>query len=104
MNTVSAVPQHVPGFGDSLNWVAYDSLPRDCTQSKRLHEPASMISTTDPITGRDIADIAGHPYLVDGVLVMYFESEQTRKDYLDMPKDHPFHLVDNPTEEGWDEG
>ena len=40
------------------------------------------IETTDPITGRDIDDLAGKPYVVEAGaesdLVIYFESEQSR--------------------------
>lgn len=86
------------------NYVATDPLPRDQTQSLRLHEPTQMLSYIDPITGREIEDLSGHPYIVDGNMTMYFESEETRQAYLDMPVDHPFHLVDNPTDEGYDEG
>jgi hypothetical protein len=89
---------------DATNYVATDPLPRDRTQSLRLHEPAQMLSYIDPITGKGIADLAGHPYIVDGNVTMYFESEKTRQEYLDMPVDHPFHLIDNPTDEGYDEG
>ena len=86
------------------NYVANDPLPRDRTQSTRLHEPEQMLTSIDPITGRDIENLEGHPYLVDGNVTMYFESEETRQQYLDTPIDHPFHLVDNPTDEGYDEG
>lgn len=86
------------------NYVATDPLPRDRTQSTRLHEPTQMVTTIDPITGRDIGDLAGHPFIVDGNVTIYFESEETRQQYLDTPIDHPFHLVDNPTDEGYDEG
>lgn len=86
------------------NYVGTDPLPRDQTQSTRLHEPEQMLSSIDPITGRDIEDLEGHPYLVDGNVTMYFESEETRQAYLDTPTDHPFRLVDNPTDEGYDEG
>lgn len=86
------------------NYVATDPLPRDQTQTTRLHEPACMVSTIDPITGHDIDILAKHPYIVDGNVTMYFESEETRQAYLDTPLDHPFHLVDNPTGEGYDEG
>lgn len=87
-----------------VNYVATDPLPRDQTQSTRLHEPEQILTSIDPITGRDIEDLEGHPYLVDGNITIYFESEETRKQYLDTPIDHPFHLVDNPTDEGYDEG
>jgi hypothetical protein len=63
-----------------------------------------MLTYIDPITGRGIDDLTGHPFVVDGNVTMYFESERTRQEYLDMPIDHPFHLVDNPTDEGYDEG
>lgn len=86
------------------NYVGTDPLPRDQTQSTRLHEPEQMLTSIDPITGRDIEDLEGHPYLVDGNVTMYFESEETRQQYIDTPIDHPFHLVDNPTDEGYDEG
>lgn len=89
---------------EALNYVATDPLPRDTEQSHRLHEPEQMISSIDPITGRDIDDLSGRPYVVDGNVTMYFESEETRQAYLDEPTDHPFHLVDNPNDEGIDEG
>lgn len=34
-------------FG-ALNWLAADPLPRDQTQSHRLHEPEHLINTIDP--------------------------------------------------------
>lgn len=86
------------------NYVATDPLPRDQTQSTRLHEPTQMLTNIDPITGRDIGDLAGHPRIVDGNVTMYFESEETRQAYIDTPIDHPFPLIDNPTDEGYDEG
>jgi hypothetical protein len=89
---------------DSLNYVAMDPLPRDQEQSRRLHEPKEMITTIDPITGRDIEDLAGKPYIVDGNVVMYFESEETRQAYLDTPTDHPVRLPDNPEDEWVAEG
>jgi hypothetical protein len=89
---------------DSPNYIAREPLARDQAQSRRLHQPEQMITTIDPITGDDIEDLAGKPYIVDGNVVMYFESEQTRQAYLDMPLDHPVHLPDNPTDEGVAEG
>jgi len=89
---------------DSLNYVATDPMPRDQAQSRRLHEPTQMMTTIDPIAGRDIEHRAGQPCIVDGNVVMYFESEQTRRAYLDTPLDHPLRLPDNPTEEGVAEG
>lgn len=95
---------HIVHDFNALNFVGDDALPRDQTQSARLHEPEQMLTCIDPITGRDIEDLAGHPYIVDGNVTMYFESEATRQEYIDTPIDHPFHLVDNPTDEGYDEG
>jgi hypothetical protein len=89
---------------NSNNYVGTDPLPRDRTQSMRLHEPTWIRSTIDPITGRDIRDPAMHPYVVDCKVKMYFESEETRQAYLETPTDHPLRLIDNPTDEGWDEG
>ena len=89
---------------NTLNYIGTDPLPRDQMQSTRLHEPGQMLTSIDPITGRDIEDLEGRLYIVDGNVTMYFESEVTRKIYQDMPTDHPFRLVDNPTDEGYDEG
>lgn len=89
---------------EAPNYVATDPDLRDRLQSRRLHEPGLMISTIDPITGRDIDDLSGHPHHVDGNLVIYFESEQTRREYLDMPLDHPVPLPDNPDEDWVAEG
>jgi hypothetical protein len=86
------------------NYIATDPLARDLTQSDRLHEPAQILSSTDPITGREIADLTGHPYLVNGNVTMYFETEATRQEFIDMSADHPLHLADNPTGEGYAEG
>jgi len=86
------------------NYVATDPLPRDQSQSLRLHEPSQRLSTIDPITGNEIDDPEGHPYLVDGDLTIYFETEATRRAYTDIPVDHPFRLADNPVDEGYDEG
>ncbi len=72
-----------------LNWVASDPFPRDRTQSHRLHEPEHRVSTTDPMTGNDIQDVASHPSLVDGNLTIYFDTETTREAYLALPLDHP---------------
>ncbi|MBU1191521.1 MAG: hypothetical protein KKA36_08220 [Gammaproteobacteria bacterium] len=89
---------------NAINFVGAENLPREGMQSRRLHEPEQLISSIDPITGRDIDDLAGHPYLVDGNITMYFETEATRQAYIDEPTDHPFPLVDNPYDEGIDEG
>lgn len=86
------------------NYIATDPLPRDQTQSERLHEPGKIIASTDPITGRKIDDVSGHPFVVDGDVTIYFENEDSRRQFMELPLDHPFHLVDNPIDEGYDEG
>jgi len=86
-NSISRAPPTIKF--EFANWVATDALPRDRTQSQRLHEPAYRIDTIDPITGENIPDIEGHPSVVDGNLTIYFATEATRKAYLDMPLDHP---------------
>lgn len=83
-NSISRAPPTIKF--EFANWVATDALPRDRTQSQRLHEPEYRI---DPITGENIQDIEGHPSVVDGNLTIYFATEATRKAYLDMPLDHP---------------
>ena len=72
-----------------LNWIATTPLPRDRSQSHRLHEPAYRINTIDPITGDDIENVTSHPSLVDGSLTVYFATEATRKAYINMPLNHP---------------
>ncbi len=86
------------------NWVASAALPRDQTQSHRLHEPRYRIDAIDPMTGNDIEDITNHPFLEDGNLTIYFETEQTRKAYLDLPIDHPNRCLPFPATEEDDRG
>jgi len=71
-------------------WDATEFMPRDQEQSRRLHEPTVMVNSIDPISGRDIGNVTGHPHLVDGILTVYFESPKTHQAYLDTPFDHPF--------------
>ena len=51
-----------------------------------------MISTTDPITMQDISDPENHPYVIEGegpnAIKIYFESEQTKQEYLDIAVEH----------------
>ena len=90
---------------DAPNWLSSsDYLPRDKEPSHRLHEPESMISTIDPITGLDIGSLGGKPYIVDGNMTIYFASEATRQAYVDTPKNHTLNLPDNPWEDGEAEG
>lgn len=50
-------------------------------------------STTDPITGRDVTDLEHAPFVIegtgDGALKIYFESEDSRNEYLDIEMEHP---------------
>jgi hypothetical protein len=64
-------------------------MPRDQAQSQRLHEPEFRINTIDPMTGDDIENVTSHPSLEDGNLTVYFETEATRKAYIELPIDHP---------------
>lgn len=91
--------QHTPAIRfEELNWVATAPLPRDREQSHRLHEPDHLINTIDPVTGRDIADVLGHPSLVDGNLTIYFESEETKAQFESMPVNHPYeHSIGEPS-------
>jgi YHS domain-containing protein len=100
-NQIVGTPVHI---FDALNYVAMDCLPRESEQRRRLHEPERLLTNIDPISGNDIADYLQHPYHTDGNVTMYFETEETRQAFLDMPVDHPFRLIDNPDDEGFDEG
>ena len=64
-------------------------MERDQQQSHRLHEPISITSHTDPITGNDVTEAANHPTVVDGILIAHFESEETRRSYIDTEFNHP---------------
>ena len=66
-----------------------------------------MISTTDPITGADISDPTGQPFVVEGDhyndITIYFESEVTRDAYMAIPVErHGLDIsvsLDNPTDD-----
>jgi hypothetical protein len=87
-----------------LNWIASDPLQRDQTQSHRLHEPVHRINTIDPMTGNDIENATSHPSLEDGELTMYFETEDTRKAYIEMPLNHPSLQLQHPVTDDDDRG
>jgi len=87
-----------------LNWVATDPLPRDQAQTHRLHEPDHLINTIDPMTGDDIEDVIHNPFVEDGNLTIYFETEATRKAYLDMPVNHPNRCLPFPAADDDDRG
>ena len=78
-----------PNSSHSQALHADNIMPRDTEQSHRLHEPTSISSHTDPITGNDVIGTTGHPFVVDGILTAYFESEETRTAYLNTPFNHP---------------
>ena len=89
---------------EDSNWRVSHELPRDQAQSHRLHEPEFRINTIDPMTGADIEDVSGHPSLVEGNLTMYFETEATRKEYFDMPINHPNRCLPFPAADDDDRG
>ena len=89
---------------DSINYVNTDPDRRDREQSDRLHEPAGIVTTIDPVTGRDIENPESAPNIIDGNVIINFETRATRQAYLDEPLDHPLRLPDNPLEEGVAEG
>lgn len=89
---------------DSPNWTADEVLARDKDQTHRLHEPDHIISSIDPISGVDLKDLTGRPYIVDGNTTIYFENEANLQAFQEMPTDHPVHLADNPNGEGEAEG
>jgi len=70
-------------------------MQRDKEQSHRLHEPTSIESHTDPITGNDVTYTNNHPFVIDGILTVYFESEDTRHTYLSTPFNHPVPKLNN---------
>ena len=43
------------------------------------------ISTLDPISMNDVDDTETAPYVIDGDLKIYFESEDNRNEYLGIP-------------------
>jgi hypothetical protein len=97
--------QHTPHIRfEELNWVASSALPRDREQSHRLHEPDHLIGTIDPMTGRDIFDVKSHPSIVDGKLTIYFETEETKAEFNQMPLNHPYEHALGKTTADMDRG
>jgi hypothetical protein len=72
----------------------------------------NIICKTDPISGKDLSNIAGLPHVThrsdETSLTIYFESENNRHVYLEVPVEHPTSELsvnlDNPTDEMIDEG
>ncbi len=72
----------------------------------------NIICKTDPISGKDLFDVVDRPYVThrsdETSLTIYFESENNRRTYLEVPVEHPTSELsvnlDNPTDEMVDEG
>ena len=56
-------------------------------------EMAMRVSTTDPITLREVPNPATHPFVIEGAgenaLKIYFENEDNKKAYLEIATEHP---------------
>ncbi len=73
-------------------------------------QQSHMVSTRDPMTGHDVEDLGGSPFLVEvdeaNELIIYFESEESRSAYMNLPVEHPGAdlnvNLDNPTDECFD--
>ena len=63
-----------------------------------------IVTTTDPITGHDVSDLANAPFVVDGDLKIYFESEESKSEFVGIEVEHPGkdfeHNLDNPVAMG----
>lgn len=50
-----------------------------------------IVTTTDPVTGKAVSNPEPHPFLIEGegeyALKIYFESELTKRAYLDHEND-----------------
>lgn len=46
-----------------------------------------IVTTTDPVTGKEVINPEAHPFLIEGegeyALKIYFESESTKRAYLE---------------------
>lgn len=65
------------------------------------------IQTTDPITGTTLRQPDGFPFVIEGsgenALKIYFESEESKRAYLDIEVEHPdrdLPNLDNPARMG----
>jgi hypothetical protein len=63
-----------------------------------------IVQTSDPITGNDVKDLEHAPFVLDGELKIYFESEDSKQIFMDIEVEHPgedFETnLDNPTAMG----
>ncbi len=52
-----------------------------------------IVTTIDPVTGNKVTDLEHHPFIVEGSGVaatkIYFESEETRRQYLESHEAYP---------------
>ena len=52
-----------------------------------------IVQTTDPMTGNDVTDLETAPYVIEGTgdsaLKIYFESEESKRDYLEVETKGP---------------
>ena len=95
-------PQKTPHTSNlqHFDWRATDALQRDKDQSQRIHEPEYRIMTIDPITGHEVEDYTNHPSTLNSNMTIYFETEENRQEYLNMPFNHPYlHLPFPATDE-----
>ncbi len=50
-----------------------------------------IVTTTDPVTGKEVINPEAHPFLIEGegeyALKIYFESESTKRAYLEHEDD-----------------
>ena len=91
-------------------WAIKGDRAVDNEEGNKEMQQTQIISTRDPITGRDIEDLASSPFLVEvdegNELIIYFESEESRSAYLNLPVERPgtdFRVnLDNPTEDCFD--
>ena len=66
------------------------------------------ISTTDPISGTDVKNTDGSPFVIEGegegALKIFFENEENKKSYLEIQTEHPGNdfttNLDNPSRMG----
>ena len=71
-------------------------------EKQSVDQPDYLFTNIDPITGNDIDDVEGHPFIQDGNVTIYFESEATKKAYTDMPLTNT-PILEDSTEQGLDE-
>lgn len=66
-------------------------MPRSATPSARRN--SMRVTTTDPMTGNDVADLDNAPFVIEGqghdALKIYFESVANRQEYLDISMNGP---------------